>query len=1170
MLAFGRAALNFSLREHRKAVLAADSLGMVEAVFIHTRNTAVLGMHVRAFCDLLPHECRSLAGVDLVVCVAVRGIQILRNRTQFIQRNDIVEVLLILVFLIVVQANALRAEHRRFQRITVLNGADNAAAALTAKRTGRFTVRTGHVADAVAVIDMAAANPPGQTADVFAAGDAAGIVAVVEVRLIRIAGQTADIIRAAELACVIAVRHLRAAPAIADQTAGARTGAGDSAFVAAVSDRDVVFAVVRYRAAVIADQTAGFTRAGHRTNVPAALNVGVPAAGQHHTHKTAGSDAGYAAGWGVDDRHIRGNAAERAETAQIRCRRANAEALCRLTFNLDLAFERQIANNRNVVLVLAADRAEQAKTLALLRHILHVKVQAGDGLAVAIEDTGKAVFARADGRPRLRQGDIVHQLALDVGFASVDLITEPLELCLVRDLVAAVRVLLRYARVYHWELIAAHAGAVALVGAILSLCLTNRLAAVLADCRDGVRAVVLALVFGFCMLVLAFRFFHFCIGHPCQDGKTGFLARLKRFAQSSQHLRVLHARNYGHTSCANRVRGCEAVLNRTFGSAADDLADGCTILDVWLPAAVVSFHSGKQTTDRIAADDFTDIHAVFNRGCCAILGHAAKAANVGLAGALRFQRSVVRAVFDGYIVAVAEQAASHSSVARAVGHGHIDVGCNLFQRNTAVALSNDAASINRHIAARRSRRGNHALDDQLFDRRVLRHAEQCSRITRGFCNVQAGNGFLVAVKNAGERLVVIRGHIISCHADGRPAFRQRDIRHQPGIDRAFARVDLVTEPLEVGFVRQLVVAVNQCRFCWLLRLSVVDHPRQERKTVVCLLESAAEGRENLRILHVCNDLYAVCANRVRGCEAVLNRTFGSAADDLADGCTILDVWLPAAVVSFHSGKQTTDRIAADDFTDIHAVFNRGCCAILGHAAKAANVGLAGALRFQRSVVRAVFDGYIVAVAEQAASHSSVARAVGHGHIDVGCNLFQRNTAVALSNDAASINRHIAARRSRRGNHALDDQLFDRRVLRHAEQCSRITRGFCNVQAGNGFLVAVKNAGERLVVIRGHIISCHADGRPAFRQRDIRHQPGIDRAFARVDLVTEPLEVGFVRQLVVAVLILNRRICGQCDRGEHTHDHDQSQQKRYNSFLHRHVLSLLYIIVYKRRNPAGNG
>lgn len=101
--------------------------------------------------------------------------------------------LLILVFLIVVQANALRAEHRRFQRITVLNGADNAAAALTAKRTGRFTVRTGHVADAVAVIDMAAANPPGQTADVFAAGDAAGIVAVVEVRLIRIAGQTADI-----------------------------------------------------------------------------------------------------------------------------------------------------------------------------------------------------------------------------------------------------------------------------------------------------------------------------------------------------------------------------------------------------------------------------------------------------------------------------------------------------------------------------------------------------------------------------------------------------------------------------------------------------------------------------------------------------------------------------------------------------------------------------------------------------------------------------------------------------------------------------------------------------------------------------------------------------------------------------------------------------------------
>ena len=1170
VLAFGRAALNFSLREHRKAVLAADSLGMVEAVFIHTRNTAVLGMHVRAFCDLLPHECRSLAGVDLVVCVAVRGIQILRNRTQFIQRNDIVEVLLILVFLIVVQANALRAEHRRFQRITVLNGADNAAAALTAKRTGRFTVRTGHVADAVAVIDMAAANPPGQTADVFAAGDAAGIVAVVEVRLIRIAGQTADIIRAAELACVIAVRHLRAAPAIADQTAGARTGAGDSAFVAAVSDRDVVFAVVRYRAAVIADQTAGFTRAGHRTNVPAALNVGVPAAGQHHTHKTAGSDAGYAAGWGVDDRHIRGNAAERAETAQIRCRRANAEALCRLTFNLDLAFERQIANNRNVVLVLAADRAEQAKTLALLRHILHVKVQAGDGLAVAIEDTGKAVFARADGRPRLRQGDIVHQLALDVGFASVDLITEPLELCLVRDLVAAVRVLLRYARVYHWELIAAHAGAVALVGAILSLCLTNRLAAVLADCRDGVRAVVLALVFGFCMLVLAFRFFHFCIGHPCQDGKTGFLARLKRFAQSSQHLRVLHARNYGHTSCANRVRGCEAVLNRTFGSAADDPADGCTILDVWLPVAGVSFHSGKQTTDRIAADDFTDIHAVFNRGCCAILGHAAKAANVGLAGALRFQRSVVRAVFDGYIVAVAEQAASHSSVARAVGHGHIDVGCNLFQRHTAVALSDDTASINRHIAARRSRRGNRALDDQLFDRRVLRHAEQCSRITRGFCNVQAGNGFLVAVKNAGERLVVIRGHIISCHADGRPAFRQRDIRHQPGIDRAFARVDLVTEPLEVGFVRQLVVAVNQCRFCWLLRLSVVDHPRQERKTVVCLLESAAEGRENLRILHVCNDLYAVCANRVRGCEAVLNRTFGSAADDPADGCTILDVWLPVAGVSFHSGKQTTDRIAADDFTDIHAVFNRGCCAILGHAAKAANVGLAGALRFQRSVVRAVFDGYIVAVAEQAASHSSVARAVGHGHIDVGCNLFQRHTAVALSDDTASINRHIAARRSRRGNRALDDQLFDRRVLRHAEQCSRITRGFCNVQAGNGFLVAVKNAGERLVVIRGHIISCHADGRPAFRQRDIRHQPGIDRAFARVDLVTEPLEVGFVRQLVVAVLILNRRICGQCDRGEHTHDHDQSQQKRYNSFLHRHVLSLLYIIVYKRRNPAGNG
>ena len=828
VLAFGRAALNFSLREHRKAVLAADSLGMVEAVFIHTRNTAVLGMHVRAFCDLLPHECRSLAGVDLVVCVAVRGIQILRNRTQFIQRNDIVEVLLILVFLIVVQANALRAEHRRFQRITVLNGADNAAAALTAKRTGRFTVRTGHVADAVAVIDMAAANPP---------------------------GQTADIIRAAELACVIAVRHLRAAPAIADQTAGARTGAGDSAFVAAVSDRDVVFAVVRYRAAVIADQTAGFTRAGHRTNVPAALNVGVPAAGQHHTHKTAGSDAGYAAGWGVDDRHIRGNAAERAETAQIRCRRANAEALCRLTFNLDLAFERQIANNRNVVLVLAADRAEQAKTLALLRHILHVKVQAGDGLAVAIELTGELTFTRADRCPCIRQRDVIHQLALDGDVARVDLVTEPLELCLVRDLVAAVRVLLRYARVYHWELIAAHAGAVALVGAILSLCLTNRLAAVLADCRDGVRAVVLALVFGFCMLVLAFRFFHFCIGHPCQDGKTGFLA---------------------------------------------------------------------------------------------------------------------------------------------------------------------------------------------------------------------------------------------------------------------------------------------------------------------LLESAAEGRENLRILHVCNDLYAVCANRVRGCEAVLKRA-AERARRFADCRGIFD---RRSVVRL--GDQAADRAAADDLADVYAVFNCSLAAPRRNRAQAADMCLCAALRSQLAIVRAVLDRNAIAVASQTADRAGVARAVGHGHIDVGCNLFQRHTAVALSNDTASINRHIAARRSRRGNRALDDQLFDRRVLRHAEQCSRITRGFCNVQAGNGFLVAVKNAGERLVVIRGHIISCHADGRPAFRQRDIRHQPGIDRAFARVDLVTEPLEVGFVRQLVVAVLILNRRICGQCDRGEHTHDHDQSQQKRYNSFLHRHVLSLLYIIVYKRRNPARNG
>ena len=749
VLAFGRAALNFSLREHRKAVLAADSLGMVEAVFIHTRNTAVLGMHVRAFCDLLPHECRSLAGVDLVVCVAVRGIQILRNRTQFIQRNDIVEVLLILVFLIVVQANALRAEHRRFQRITVLNGAENAAAALTAKRTGRFTVRTGHVADAVAVIDMAAANPPGQTADVFAAGDAAGIVAVVEVRLIRIAGQTADIIRAAELACVIAVRHLRAAPAIADQTAGARTGAGDSAFVAAVSDRDVVFAVVRYRAAVIADQTAGFTRAGHRTNVPAALNVGVPAAGQHHTHKTAGSDAGYAAGWGVDDRHIRGNAAERAETAQIRCRRANAEALCRLTFNLDLAFERQIANNRNVVLVLAADRAEQAKTLALLRHILHVKVQAGDGLAVAIEDTGKAVFARADGRPRLRQGDIVHQLALDVGFASVDLITEPLELCLVRDLVAAVRVLLRYARVYHWELIAAHAGAVALVGAILSLCLTNRLAAVLADCRDGVRAVVLALVFGFCMLVLAFRFFHFCIGHPCQDGKTGFLALLESAAEGRENLRILHVCNDLYAVCANRVRGCEAVLKRA-AERARRFADCRGIFD---RCSVVRL--GDQAADRAAADDLADVYAVFNCSLAAPRRNRAQAADMCLCAALRSQLAIVRAVLDRNAIAVASQTADRAGVARAVGHGHIDVGCNLFQRHTAVALSNDAASINRHIAARRSRRGNRALDDQLLDRRILRHAEQCSRVTRSFCNVQAGNGFLVAVKNAGERLVVI-------------------------------------------------------------------------------------------------------------------------------------------------------------------------------------------------------------------------------------------------------------------------------------------------------------------------------------------------------------------------------------------------------------------------------
>lgn len=87
----------------------------------------------------------------------------------------------------------------------------------------------------------------------------------------------------------------------------------------------------------------------------------------------------------------------------------------------------QVADLRCAVLV-AADIAEQAKVQTLLRRILHVKTQAGDGLAIAVKAAHEVGFARADGRPAFGEGNVVYEAGLEVGLAVVDLIAEPFRL----------------------------------------------------------------------------------------------------------------------------------------------------------------------------------------------------------------------------------------------------------------------------------------------------------------------------------------------------------------------------------------------------------------------------------------------------------------------------------------------------------------------------------------------------------------------------------------------------------------------------------------------------------------------------------------------------------------------------------------------------------------------
>lgn len=49
-------------------------------------------------------------------------------------------------------------------------------------------------------------------------------------------------------------------------------------------------------------------------------------------------------------------------------------------------------------------------------------------------------FARADGRPAFGEGNVVYEAGLEVGLAVVDLIAEPFQVGLGRDLEIAVRI----------------------------------------------------------------------------------------------------------------------------------------------------------------------------------------------------------------------------------------------------------------------------------------------------------------------------------------------------------------------------------------------------------------------------------------------------------------------------------------------------------------------------------------------------------------------------------------------------------------------------------------------------------------------------------------------------------------------------------------------------------
>ena len=281
-------------------------------------------------------------------------------------------------------------------------------------------------------------------------------------------GQTACFLRAANVGGIIAITDL-GLPIFTDQATRIAASACNRACVIGICDHSVVYsrfiAKSRFHTTLYAaDQTASAVAAGDRAVIIAAANehifAGTAALTKNAAHRAIHSNITMIGA--VFDRNIR-RAIVCAANYTARCRPIRLDIDCHSGNNArelaviikigndtarqngssrpgryaDFAGYGQVADLRCAVLV-AADIAEQAKVQTLLRRILHVKMQAGDGLAIAVKAAHEVGFARADGRPCICQRDVVQQLALDGMIALVDLIAEPLQLRLLGDLVEAV------------------------------------------------------------------------------------------------------------------------------------------------------------------------------------------------------------------------------------------------------------------------------------------------------------------------------------------------------------------------------------------------------------------------------------------------------------------------------------------------------------------------------------------------------------------------------------------------------------------------------------------------------------------------------------------------------------------------------------------------------------